>query len=57
VQHKIRKRSEYVFEVPEDQISAFLELAQKKDQPLEEVILEALDKYIEKEKSECRKTS
>ena len=49
MQYRIRKRSKYVYEIPAHQISAFLELAHKTDKPIEELILEALDKYIETE--------
>jgi hypothetical protein len=50
-----RKRSEYEFQLSNRQLEAFLEIAAKEDRPLEEVILGALDKYIEYEKESCRK--
>jgi hypothetical protein len=49
-----RKRSEYQFELSKRQLEAFLEIALKEDRPLEEVILGALDKYIESEKQSCQ---
>jgi hypothetical protein len=51
---KQRKRSEYQFELSKRQLEAFLEIALKEDRPLEEVILGALDKYIESEKQSCQ---
>ena len=48
--NKKRKRSDYQFELSSGQLEAFLEIALKEDRPLEEVILGALDKYIESEK-------
>jgi hypothetical protein len=50
-----RKRSLYVLTIPPDRLEAWLELAMKKDQPLQTLILEALDKYIEKELCQSKK--
>jgi hypothetical protein len=49
-----RKRSEYQFELSRRQLEAFLEIALKEDRPLEEVILGALDRFIETEKQSCQ---
>jgi hypothetical protein len=50
-----RERSDYYeFQLSDRQLEAFLEIAAKKDRPLEEVILGALDKYIETEKQTCQ---
>jgi hypothetical protein len=49
-----RERSEYQFQLSDRQLAAFLEIAAKEDMPLEDVILGALDKYIETEKQSCR---
>jgi hypothetical protein len=50
-----RERSDYYeFQLSDSQLAAFLEIATKEDRPLEEVILGALDKYIETEKQSCQ---
>jgi hypothetical protein len=51
-----RERSEYQFQLSDRQLAAFLEIAAKEDRPLEEVILGALDKYIETEKQTCQQS-
>jgi predicted transcriptional regulator len=43
------ERSEYQFQVSDEQLEALLKLAYEKDQTLEEMIAEALDQYIERE--------
>ena len=52
--NKQRKRSEYQFELSKRQLEAFLEIALKEDRPLEDVILGALDRFIETEKQSCQ---
>ena len=52
--NKKRKRSEYQFELSSEQLEAFLEIAAKEDRPLEDVILGALDRFIETEKQSCQ---
>ena len=52
--NKQRKHSEYEFQLSDSQLEAFLEIAAKEDRPLEEVILGALDKYIQTEKQSCQ---
>jgi len=49
----IRKRSEYIYELSSGQLEAFLEIAVKQDRPVEEVVLEALDEYLKREKESC----
>jgi hypothetical protein len=52
--NKNRKRSNYVFTLSNELVDAFLELAKNRDEPLEQIILAALDKYIETEKLSCQ---
>jgi len=53
--NNLRERSDYYeFQLSDSQLAAFLEIAAKEDRPLEEVILGALDKYIETEKQSCQ---
>jgi hypothetical protein len=54
--NKKRKRSEYQFELSTRQLEAFLEIALKQDRPLEEVILGALDRFIETENKHAKPT-
>ena len=48
--NKKRKRSEFVLTLSDEQHRAFLKLAMKMDKSLEQVVLEAIDQYIETEK-------
>jgi predicted transcriptional regulator len=48
------ERSEYEFQVQDEQLEALLKLAYEKDQTLEEMIAEALDQYIEREENNGR---
>ena len=50
----LRKSSEYVYQIPASQLSALLALAKSRDQPLENLIWEALDQYIKKEEISCQ---
>jgi predicted transcriptional regulator len=43
------ERSEYEFQIQDEQLEALLKLAYEKDQTLEEIIAEALDQYIGRE--------
>lgn len=43
------ERSEYEFQIEDEQLEALLKLAYKKDQDLNSMIAEALDQYIERE--------
>jgi hypothetical protein len=52
--NKKRKRSDYQFELSSGQLEAFLEIALKEDRPIEDVILGALDRFIETEKQSCQ---
>ena len=53
--NNLRQRSEYQFELSARQLEAFLEIAAKQDRSFEELIDEALDRYIKKEVKICRK--
>jgi hypothetical protein len=50
-----RKRSRYVLTIPDNRLEAWIDLAKEKDEPLEALILEALDRYIEKESCQQEK--
>lgn len=50
-----RKRVNYVFDVAQDQIEALLDLTLKRDRSLEELVTEALDQYLEREKKQWQK--
>jgi hypothetical protein len=45
-----RKRSAYVFELSAHQLEELLKIALKQDRPFEDVVLGAIDQYIEHEK-------
>jgi predicted transcriptional regulator len=49
-----RKRSEFVYNLSNQQMEALLAIAQREDRPLLFVIMEAIDQYIQREKSSCR---
>jgi hypothetical protein len=49
VSNSSRKRSEYVCNISGDHLEALIEIASRKDEGIEQVILEALDQYIENE--------
>jgi hypothetical protein len=51
----MRKRSEFEYMLSDRQIEAFLGIAAKQDRSIEEVILEALDEYIGRQKESYRK--
>jgi hypothetical protein len=53
--NQVRKRSEFEIMLSDHQLEAFLKIAAKEDRPIEEVVLEALDKYIERAKESWRK--
>lgn len=44
-----RERSDYLYELTAEQKKRLLEIALKKDRSLEEMIIEAIDRYIEHE--------
>ena len=43
------ERSEYEFQIEDEQLEALLKLAYQKDKTIEAMIAEALNQYIEKE--------
>ena len=45
-----RKRSDHIFELSSEQVEALLKIALKQDRPFEEIVLGAIDQYIEAEK-------
>ena len=45
-----RKRSDRIFELSSEQLEALLKIAFKQDRPFEDVVLGAIDQYIEREK-------
>ena len=45
-----RKRSDHIFELSGEQLEALLKIALKEDRPFEEIVLEAIDQYIKREK-------
>jgi hypothetical protein len=49
-----KKRFEFQYECPQRQMEALLGLAHRKDQPIESLILEAIDQFIEREAESCR---
>jgi hypothetical protein len=51
-----RKRSEFVYNLSNQQMEALVEIAFCADRPLLEVVMEAIDRYIEQEKNSCLKT-
>jgi predicted transcriptional regulator len=52
-----RKRSEYVYNLSNQQMAQLVEIAWRRDQPLLFVIMEAIDQYIEREKNSCQRTA
>ena len=49
VPNENNERSEYEFQIEDEQLEALLKLAYKRDQDLNSMIAEALDQYIERE--------
>ena len=47
------KSFEFTYTITEKQLSALLDLAYKKNMPLESLVLEALEKFIENEKQDA----
>lgn len=47
------KSFEFTYAITEKQLSALLDLAYKKNMPLESLVIEALEKFIEKEKQDA----
>ena len=45
-----RKRSDHIFELSGEQLEALLKIALRQDRPFEEIVLGAIDQYIEAEK-------
>ena len=45
-----RKRSDHIFELSDEQLEELLKIAIKLDRPFEEIVLGAIDQYIEREK-------
>jgi hypothetical protein len=52
--NKKRKRSNYYLELDAEQLEMFTQLAKTKGQSVEEVVLSALDRFIESEKQLCQ---
>jgi hypothetical protein len=51
-----RKSSNYLFDLSDQQLDALVKIALQQDRPFEEVVLEAIDRYLEQEKkSICRR--
>jgi hypothetical protein len=50
-----RKRSDYEFHLSKQQLEAFLKIAAKEDRSFKELIDEAIDRYIQREKETCQK--
>jgi predicted transcriptional regulator len=51
-----RKSSEYVYNLTREQMEQLVEIAARQDRPLLEVMMEAIDQFIAREKSSCLKT-
>jgi hypothetical protein len=51
-----RERSEFVYNLSQSQMEALTELAFTRDRPVLELLMEAIDEFIEQEKNECQKT-
>jgi predicted transcriptional regulator len=51
-----RKRSDHVFELSSEQLEALLKIALKRDRPLEEIVLGAIDQYIKAEEKSYAST-
>jgi hypothetical protein len=51
-----RERSEFVYNLSQNQMEALTELAFTRDRPVLELLMEAIDQFIEQEKNECQKT-
>jgi hypothetical protein len=49
-----RKSSEYVYNLSPAQMEALYEIAFNTNRPLLELLMEAVDQYIEREKSSCQ---
>ena len=46
-----RKRSDYIFELSDEQLEALLKIALKEDRSFKKIVLEAIDQYIKREKT------
>lgn len=51
-----RECSNYVYDLSRQQLDQLLSIAREKDRPFLEVVMEAIDQYIEREKDLCQKT-
>ena len=49
-----RERSDYVYDLTEEQKVRLLDIALKKDQPIELLVLQAVDEFIEREIKSCQ---
>ena len=49
-----RKCSEYVYNLSLAQMRGLVEIAVRTDRPVLEVVMEAVDQYIEREKKTCQ---
>ena len=49
-----RERSEYVYNLSREQMEQLVEIALRQDRPVLDVIMEAVDQYIEREKKSCQ---
>lgn len=52
--NQIRKRSNYLLALTEDQFERCLKLSKERQQSVEDLVLEAIDEFIERQK-QCRK--
>jgi hypothetical protein len=50
-----RKWSEYIYDISSEQMEGLVTIALNRDRPIESLVLEAIDQYIEREKSSCLK--
>jgi hypothetical protein len=49
-----RIRSEFVYNIPRRQMESLIELAVATDRPMLELLMEAIDQYIEREVPSCQ---
>jgi hypothetical protein len=49
-----KERSEFIYNLSAGQMKALLEIARTQDRPFLEVVMEAVDQYIEREKTSCQ---
>jgi hypothetical protein len=49
-----RKWSDYTYDLSPEQMEGFLEIALKKDEPIQALVHQAIDQYIAREMQSCR---